>query len=319
MEAVLAMLQGAQQVMIMAHQDPDGDALGASLGLMHLLAGQGKSARVHSAGPLPDNYLFLPGSGQIMADPFAAGDIDLAVLLDCHQAERAGDKAAAFLASAPKVAVVDHHLGQPQWDAAWVETRFAATCQMICLLARRAGWPLEPRAATCFFAGLQDDTGSFRYSNTSPQVLELAAELVAAGADPWAISSEAYATSAGRLRLLGRVLDNMQLLAGGRLALAFASQADLREFGCRAQDLDRVVEELRAVRGVEISALLREMSGGGVKVSLRSKGRLNVADLALELGGGGHKRAAGMKLSMDLPAAMDMLGQRLGRLVETRP
>ena len=213
--------------------------------------------------------------------------------------------------------MVDHHQGEADFGrAVWVDPSRAATSQMLAELARAADWPLTAEAATCLFAGLQTDTGSFRYSNTTPQALRVAADLVEAGADPWAISQEVYATRPRRLRLLGRVLEDTELLAGGRLALAAVSQAQLQSLGCDSRDLEDAVEALRGIPGVEVAALLRELPGGGVKASLRSRGRVDVAAVALALGGGGHKSAAGMRLDMDLAAARHLLAERLRRALD---
>jgi phosphoesterase RecJ-like protein len=185
---------------------------------------------------------------------------------------------------------------------------------MVTLLAQQAGWPLIEEAATCLFVGLQTDTGRFCYSNTTPETLRVAADLVAAGADPWGIAQQVYSTSLGRLRLFGRVLQSLQLLAGGRLALALAKTSDLDDLGCPPSDLDRIVEELRAIRGVEVAVLLKEIDQNSVKASLRSRGLVDVGALALSLGGGGHHNAAGAKMDGSLEQAAALLSN----LVEAR-
>lgn len=307
--AVAQALASAGRVLVMAHRDPDGDALGSVLGLMHLLATQGKEARCHINGAAPPEYGFLPGLAGLDPGLPEADWPELVVLLDCHEPDRAGQVAAPYLEAARRVAVVDHHLGQAQFgDPRWVEPTQAATAQMVAGLADDLGWPLNPAAATCLYTGLVTDTGRFCYSNTNPLVLRAAADLVAAGADPWAITQQAYSTSLERLKLFGRVLASLELLANGRLALARARQTDLDELGCPPSDLDRIVEELRAIRGVEVAALVKETADGGVKASLRSRGAVDVGALALTLGGGGHKNAAGARLAMSLDQAAAHLG-----------
>ncbi|MFH1033581.1 MAG: bifunctional oligoribonuclease/PAP phosphatase NrnA [Pseudomonadota bacterium] len=313
-------LAQARRVLVLAHRDPDGDAIGSGLGLMHLLAAQGKQVLVHRAGSVPEEYAFLPGLELARADLPAAGDIDLAVLLDCHEPERAGQMAEPWLKALPRVAVIDHHLGDTAFgDPRWVDPAKAATAQMVTLLAQEAGWPINRQAATCLFVGLQTDTGRFCYSNTTPQTLRVAADLVAAGADPWGITQQVYSTSEGRLRLFSRVLQSLKLLAGGRLALAVSTAGDLEELGCPPSDLDRIVEELRAIRGVEAAVLLKEIDAGSVKASLRSRGRVDVGALALSLGGGGHHNAAGARLEGSLDQAAALISARLEAQLDSLP
>ncbi len=308
-------LAEARRVLVLAHRDPDGDAIGSALGLKHLLAAQGKQVFVHRSGSVAEEYAFLPGLALASPALPAAGDIDLAVLLDCHEPARAGQASEALLTALPRVAVIDHHLGQADFgEPRWVDPAMAATAQMVTILAQQAGWPLNQEAATCLFVGLQTDTGRFCYSNTTPQALTAAADLVAAGADPWGITQEAYSSSVGRLRLFGRVVAGLQLRAGGRLALAVAKASDLVELGCPPSDLDRIVEELRAIRGVEVAVLLKEIDQASVKASLRSRGRVDVGDLALSLGGGGHHNAAGAKLA----GSLEQASAHISGLVEAR-
>lgn len=250
----------------------------------------------------------MPGIDEISQDLPKSSEIDLAVLLDCHQPDRAGGEAGGLLARLPNTAVVDHHEGRADFGRArWVDPDYAATSEMLVLLAERAGFPLNQQAATCFFVGVQTDTGSFRYANTTPRLLRVAARLVEHGAEPWAVSQEVYATRPRRLRLLGRVLENLALEAGGLLAVAQATLADFEATDCGPDDLEDAVEALRGIPGVEVGLLLRELAEGGVKVSMRARGRVDVAQVAQGLGGGGHKNAAGLRVDGDLAAARQKL------------
>lgn len=313
-------LAPARRVLVLAHRDPDGDAIGSVLGLMHLLKSAGKLVFAHRAGQVAEEYAFLPGLDMVREDLPQAEDVDLAVLLDCHEPERAGRLAEPLLKALPRVAVMDHHMGAADFgQPRWVDPAKAATAQMVTLLAQEMGLPISKDAATCLFVGLQTDTGRFCYSNTTPQALKAAADLVAAGADPWAVTQEAYSTSLARLRLFARVTDRLELLAGGRLALATAKASDLVDLGCPPSDLDRIVEEFRAIRGVEVAALVKEIDQNSVKASLRSRGRVDVGALALALGGGGHHNAAGARLEGTLQEAAGRLGELLrARLAEDR-
>lgn len=314
---VAAMLAQASRVWVVSHLLPDGDALGSSLGLMHLLLAQGKQVQVFSAGPIPEEYEFLPGMERVSEVLPRAGELDLAVVLDCHQPERTGPVSGAFLAKLPRVAIIDHHQGEVSFgQAAWVDPSFAATSEMVTLLAQEQGWSLNPPAANCLFTGVQTDTGSFRYANTTPRVLRVAADLAAAGADVWGISQEVYATRPKRLRLLGRVMENLELSQEGRLALSQITLEELAQVGAGPADLEQVVEKLRLIPGVEVSALFRQTPQGAVKVSMRSRGKVDVSQVAIALGGGGHKNAAGVTIEGNLAGVRREIATRLRQGLE---
>jgi phosphoesterase RecJ-like protein len=239
-------------------------------------------------------------------------------LLDCHEPRRSGPRAEAFLTGSTKpLAIIDHHQGQAELgQAVWIDTGRAATAEMVAHMAFERGWQMNADAAACLFVGLQTDTGSFRYSNTSPRALDMAGRLVAAGADPWAASQEVYANTPCRLKMMGRVGSHLEILADGLLARSWVSQTDFTTTGCGPEDLEQVVEELRSIRGVQVSLLLRELPDGAVKISMRSRGEVDVAAVALELGGGGHHNAAGAVIPGPLEEASASLSKRLTRLLE---
>ncbi len=315
--AVAQALEQADKVLVVSHRDPDGDALGSSLGLMHLLQRQEKTVWVHSAGPIPDEYGFLPGLKLVSLDFPPLEDVGLAVLLDCHQPERAGQAEAEYLNQVARVVVVDHHQGPVDFgDPTWVDPSYAATSQLLTEMALEAGWQISPEAAVCLFTGLQTDTGSFRYSNSTPHAFRIAAKLVEAGADPWMVSQEVYATRVKRLRLQARILDGMSTFDDGRLALGQVALTDLVELDADPRDLEEAVEAIRGVPGVRVAALLRELKNGGVKISMRSRGEVDVAAVAISLGGGGHKSAAGLRLDQPLAEAKELITGRLLQAME---
>lgn len=314
MEKILA---EAARPLLLAHQQPDGDALGGTLGLMHLLRSQGKKPLAYSAGPIPEEYKFLPGLERLVNELPRVEDIDLAVVLDCHGPERTGRDSGEFLLDFERVVIIDHHQGQAEFgQAAWVAPEYAATCEMLAVMARDMGWALTPEAATCLFVGLQTDTGSFRYANTTPLSFKVAAELEEAGARVWPISQEVYATRPKRLKLLGRIMDNLALSSDGRLALGQVTLKDLAAVKAGPADLEQAVEMLRLIPGVEAAALLREISGSEVKVSMRSRGKVDVAKVAMSLGGGGHKNAAGVTLKGSLKKARRQISGLLTESLE---
>jgi phosphoesterase RecJ-like protein len=315
--AVANSLEQVDRVCIFSHYDPDGDALGSSLGLMHLLERMGKKVWVHSAGPIPEEYGFLPGMERVSEDFPSLDEIECAVLLDCHQPERSGQAEAEYLAQVERVVVVDHHQGSVDiGDPAWVDPGFAATSQMLAQMAIESEWQMGQAAAVCLFTGLQTDTGSFRYSNATPEAFRIAANLVEAGADPWMVSQEVYATRVTRLRLLSRILENLSVSTDGRLAIGQAFQADFKDLDADPRDLEEAVESIRGIPGVEVAALLRERGSSGVKISMRSRGGVDVAAVAISLGGGGHRNAAGLRLDKPMAEAKELISSRLQEALE---
>ena len=315
---ILDMLANCRRPLVLAHESPDGDALGSVLGLVHMLKGMGKEAVGYREGQLPDEYRFLPGVQDLITGLPPKAGVDLVVLLDCHEPKRTGSDGKSYLSTAKLPAVViDHHRGEAKYgDEVWVDPTYAATCEMLAELAAKGGIELSPRAATCLYAGILTDTGSFAHANTSARVLKNAARLVEAGAAPEKIHSEVFATRPVRQFLFCRILEKAQRLMDGRVILATVSLADLAELNARPYDLENVVEGLRNIPGVLAAALIKERSGGGVKLSMRSKGGVDVAGPAMELGGGGHKNAAGCSLDMGIGQAAELTAGLLNRAVE---
>lgn len=317
MQNLINILERAEKVLVVSHHDPDGDALGSSLALMHLLGARGAEVYVYSAGPIPTEYRFLPGLERVSDELPPADWFDLAVICDCHEYKRTGPLAADYLAQADNLAIIDHHQGEVNiGQEAWVDPARAATCEMITMLAIQAGWELGKDAAMCLFVGIQTDTGSFRYSNCTPETFRLTADLVAAGADPWQAAQEVYSTTLGRMRLWGRVVEGLDLLLDGRLAVGMVSRDDFAATGCGPEDLENVVEGLRAIRGVEVSLLLRQRENGDVKISLRSRGAHDVSAVAIDLGGGGHHNAAGALVDGTLDQVREQVQPMLLAMME---
>ena len=316
-QAVLDTLARAQTVFVASHLDPDADALGSTLGLMHLLEAQGKKVTVYSAGPIPEDLDFLPGRARITDTAPNPGAFDLGVLLDCHQPDRAGEAARNFMGDFKATAVIDHHEGEAAFgQAVWIAPDYAATAEMITTLAQKYNWQFTKDAALCLFAGLQGDTGSFCYSNTTARSLYTGGYLIEKGADPWLVSQEVYATRPNKIRLLALVMEKARTYVNGKLIIAGLTLSDIDGLGASPEDLEDVAEALRLIRGVSVSAFVKERRNGTVKASLRSRGAVNVAEVALDLGGGGHHNAAGLTLESTLDEALSILESRLAPLVK---
>ncbi len=290
--AVVALLGAARRVLLLAHLYPDGDVLGSQLGLGLALRAAGRAVTFACRHPVPDPFHFLPGAGEVQQWKEAQGEHDLVVTLDCPDPGRLGGLLEAVRQPGTRVLNIDHHPDNTRYgDVNWIQPGAAATGEMVFDLVDAAGLPLGPEVAVNLYTALVTDTGSFRYSNTTPKTFRVAARLVEAGADPARIATALYETRhlAG-LHLLGRILQQVEASPDGAVAWVVIDRSqtespDLLE----AEDF---VTYPRSLRTVKVALLFRELPGE-VKVSFRAKGEVNVARIAARFGGGGHPNAAG--------------------------
>ena len=291
---VIRELRGRDRWLLASHLNPDGDAVGALIGLGLLLKEMGKEVTLLNPSGVPEIFGFLPESHLVAREVGPALDYDGLAILDSGDPERIGDLCER-LGEFPLVVNIDHHTFKEPWgDLSWVDVGYGAVGEMVWALAPHLPAHITPAAAQNLYTAIMTDTGSFRYANTTPRTLIAAAELVEQGADPAECARRVYLTfSPGRLELLARVLATLELEDGGRVGFLSADKAVFKETGTTPVDLDGFVDYARGVAGVEVAAVLRE-EGGGHKLSLRSWGRVDVAALAARFGGGGHRLAAGM-------------------------
>lgn len=288
---------------IATHRNPEGDALGSSLALSMALESMGKDTVVYDRDPVPEFYKFLPGNERF-TDSFASlrNDKLPLVLLDCNEPERAG------LDSAPitRAAVIDHHETLKGFgDVKWVEPGAAATGMMVYRLVKELGVNITRDMATNLYTAIVIDTGTFRHNNTTPDALRIGAELAELGANPAAVSEALYESwSRGRFRLLTDVLNTVEIV--GELAISMATKEMFLRTGTTGADTENFPNFPRMMRDIRVSAFFREVEDGW-KVSLRSKGGINVAEVASRFQGGGHRNAAGYTARADLKKAKEEL------------
>ncbi len=304
-------LNGATSVLIGTHLNPDGDALGSALAVSHYLWGQGIKNEVLNHHSAPHNLKFLPGVSRIRQQPIHDGH-DLGIIVDLDAIHRLGSMAQYF-ETIPQLIVIDHHVPvESPGDLRIVDTNAAATALILCRLFEQLGATISPEMATCLLTGIVTDTGSFRFRNTSPESLVWAANLIQAGGDINRVCEEVFQRKPlSSVRLLGHMLDRMELDCADRLAFGTISVADFEYARARDEDTEGFVNELLSIETVEIAALFRETSPLKVRVSLRSRANLDVAEVAQEMGGGGHRNAAGCSFDTTLDEAVDILIPRL--------
>ncbi len=288
--------------LITAHERPDGDALGSELALYHMLRNLGKEVAIYNQDPTPANYLFLPGSDRIIRELPPLDSFEVAFVLDCSELDRVGGEAAR-IGTIPNLVNIDHHISNGGFcEVRMIDPQASSTGELIFRLASDIGFEVTGEMATCLYTAILTDTGGFRYGNTRQGTLLAAAELVASGADPQRISENIYeADPPARIRLLAATLPTLALEEGGRVGSLVVTQKALADAGALPEYTEGFVDLPRSIRGVEISIIYAELPDGRFKLSLRSKGKVNVERVARVFGGGGHMNAAGCRVEGELP------------------
>jgi phosphoesterase RecJ-like protein len=293
LSAICRVLREKDRFLVACHENPEGDAIGSELALALALRKMGKTATVLNADPVPANLLFLPGAGTVV---FAedGSKYDVAIVVDCGSPERTG-RVGQELRKCPLLVNIDHHrTNGALGELALVDPDAAATGLLIHRVLSAMGYEIDLDVAINIYVAVLTDTGSFHYKSSSPEAFEVAGEMVRRGVDPWVVAEQVYETqSALRLRLLGRVLDSLEVSADGRVACITTMRQDLREFASDKDALEGFINYPRSIVGVEVAVSFREEEGSVFRVSFRSKGRVDVCAVAARFGGGGHHNAAG--------------------------
>jgi len=299
-QAAIRLFRWAERIVITTHVQPDGDGIGSEVALAHWLLAQGKTVNIVNPHAAPRRFAFLekdipaPGFEPESAARLLAAADALAVL-DISVPARLGPLEPLVREYAGEIVVIDHHLGPTGFRGVDCrDTTASATAELLHELLVDWGAEITPEMATSLYAAISYDTGGFRYSNTTARTHRVAAALIDAGADTHEINQRVFeSVSPTRARLLSRVFGDFHLEAGGRLAWIALSSDLLEEAGAEPEDVEGVVEALRSLEHVEMAILFKEIEKGATKVSLRSLGDVDVAQLAGRFGGGGHKNAAG--------------------------
>ncbi|MGA7523966.1 MAG: DHH family phosphoesterase [Acidobacteriaceae bacterium] len=313
LSAVLDLVRKGRRFAVCSHARPDGDAVGSMLAFGMILAQLGKQGDLFASDPVPRIYRWLPGTETIRQGQRVEGDYDAVVLLECDGVQRS-----RLTGLEGRLLVnIDHHAtGRAFADVNWIETDACAVAEMVYKLARAADAEVSPAMAACLYAALLTDTGSFCYEGTDAHAFELARTLVACGADPARIAREVYFSNPlSKMLLLGAALSHLH--REGRLAWLWVTHADMMRTGAAEEDCEGIVNYAIGIAGVEGAVLLRELPEGRTRLSLRSKGRLDVARIAASFGGGGHRHAGGCTLEGPLAAATERILETMRRELMT--
>jgi phosphoesterase RecJ-like protein len=299
-----------QDFLLTTHVRPDGDGLGSVLALAEGLHQLGKRTQLVVASILPPRYDFLDPERQVRrfhlpGDEYRAAGVVL--VLDTGTWNQLGEFGTFLQSWQGPRAVIDHHLTQDDLQALrFVDTSAEATGRLVFEALLALGQPLTPRMAHCLFVALAMDTGWFRHSNTTPATFSLAARLVEAGAQPTQAYRDLFEQSSlGRQLLLGRVLSRLRRVCEDRICYTWIRRDDYLETGSTPQDSEDMVNNTLSIPGVEVGLFFMEQPRGGIKVSLRSRGRVDVARVAEQFKGGGHRAASGATLDDPLEDAQN--------------
>ncbi|MGA9772737.1 MAG: bifunctional oligoribonuclease/PAP phosphatase NrnA [Blastocatellia bacterium] len=303
--------------MITSHIRPDGDGLGSGLALYWMLRSLGKDVDVVLRDRVPPSYTVLPGTDLVLVQDDVRVNYDAAFIIECSDVERPG------LPSLKDQFVVniDHHSTTvPFGDINWIDPTAAAVGEMIYNLSKALGIEVTKEIAECIYTALLTDTGSFHFSNTTERTLKIASELVRRGVEPARISQALfYSHPFSKIKLLGLVLSEIQRDESGRVAWIKLDRETMYEADACDEDADGIVNHALSVGEVEAVAFFKELEPDVYRVSLRSKGKSNVAKVAETFGGGGHRNAAGCRIEGDFEVVKQRVIEGLQSAIGVAP
>lgn len=300
-EAILQVLRSGERFLVCSHSRPDGDAVGSILAMGMLLQQMGKRADLVTADRIPAIYRSLPQADSIRTALRVHGPYDAAILLECDGFGRTRLRGLDdfFIVN------IDHHAsGHPWAHLNWIDRDASSVGELVYRLVKAAGATVTPEMATCLYTTVLTDTGGFCYGSTRASTFGLARELVEAGANPIRIAQDVYfSVATSKMLLLGAALGNLH--REGRLAWLWVTHEDMVRTCAAEEDCEGIVNYAISIAGIEAAAFLRELPERRIRLSLRSKGKINVAAIAERLGGGGHENASGCTLEGPLPRALE--------------
>lgn len=302
-QKISEILASGESFLVAAHYSPDGDAIGSTAAMGHLLKSLGKDVVLYNATGMPDQFAWLDVPCPIITE-LPEELPQWLIALDSGDLARLGDDLAARFTPSNTINI-DHHLGNPEYaEVNWVDPAYSSVGEMVAHLAKDMNIPLRGALGEGIYLAMVTDTGYFSYGNTHPETMILAAEVLREGLDPEIFNARFLNQwSLNRLKLWARVFNEVSLHLNGCIGTMHITQAMLDETGTGSADTDGLVNYVRRIKGVKAAVSLREDGPTATKISFRSSGEVNVQVIAKELGGGGHKNAAGARLELPIAEA----------------
>jgi phosphoesterase RecJ-like protein len=320
LDAIVAAIGRRQRFVIVSHARPDGDAIGSQMAAAYALARLGKQVSVLSADPAPPPLLQFPGVPEIrIVDRVdeAPGDDAAAIIMEC------GDLARTGVAGLEQFFVIniDHHPGNAAYGQLnWFDPTASACGEMVFDLVRALGVPLTREIATHIYLAILTDTGSFHYSNITPRTFDICRQALEAGVKPVDVARDVYdSNNMGRLKLFGAVLSDMQIDSSGRIAIVYLDHEMARQAGGTYEDTEGIINLPLTVKEIQAVVFFKQGEGEEYRVSMRSKGDIDIGAIAKEFGGGGHKNAAGCIKTGPIDTLQKLFIEKIEEAIDGRP
>ena len=311
---IVEAIRARQRFVISSHTRPDGDSIGSSLAMAFALRAMGKEANVVHSDPAPGPLMQFPGVRDIQVMPQVGNHYDAAIVMECGDLGRTGVAGLDrfFLIN------IDHHPGNVGYGRLnWFNPDAAACGEMVFDLVKALGAPLTPEVAIHVYLAILTDTGSFHYANISPRTFEICKEALEAGVDPVAVARNVYdSNNMGRLKLFGAVLSAMQIDPSGRVAIVYLDHEMARAAGGTYEDTEGLINLPLTVKEILAIVFFKQIEGDEYRVSMRSKGTIDIGGIAKEFGGGGHRNAAGCTVTGAIDALKKMFIEKIEAKIE---
>jgi len=311
---IVEAIRARQRFVISSHTRPDGDSIGSSLAMAFALRAMGKEADVVHSDPAPGPLMQFPGVRDIQVMPQVGNHYDAAIVMECGDLGRTGVAGLDrfFLIN------IDHHPGNVGYGRLnWFNPDAAACGEMVFDLVKALGAPLTPEVAIHVYLAILTDTGSFHYANISPRTFEICKEALEAGVDPVAVARNVYdSNNMGRLKLFGAVLSAMQIDPSGRVAIVYLDHEMARAAGGTYEDTEGLINLPLTVKEILAIVFFKQIEGDEYRVSMRSKGTIDIGGIAKEFGGGGHRNAAGCTVTGAIDALKKMFIEKIEAKIE---
>jgi bifunctional oligoribonuclease and PAP phosphatase NrnA len=309
-------IRSRQRFVLSSHSRPDGDSIGSQLAMAYALRDMGKHVELVNSDAAPPQLMGFPGVPDIKIAPAVDGSFDASIIMECSDLARTGvtglDR--AFVIN------IDHHPGNKAYGQInWFNAGAAACAEMVFDLIVALGVRLTPEIATHIYLAILTDTGSFHYSSISPKTFDICRQLLEAGVDPVRVSRQVFdSNSMGRLKLLASVLGGMTFDPSNRIGILFLDHAMARAAGGTYDDTEGLINQPLTVKEVQAVVFFKQSEGDNYRVSMRSKGDVDIGAVAKEFGGGGHKNAAGCSVSGPIEALKTMFSEKIRHAIEWR-
>lgn len=316
LDRIIAMINSYRTFLLTSHVRLDGDALGSELALYHILSEMGKEVLIYNQDNTPDNYRFLPGSVNIVHALPDLNKYDVVFVLDCSDLERIGDQA-SVIGKMERIINIDHHLSNGGFcELTYIDREASSTGELLYRLIMQMAVVPTKDVANNLYAAIVTDTGGFRYRNTSRETLLAAGDLVGRGADPQWLSENIYENNPlEKIRLMTKSLETLSFDFNGRVASMTVYLEAFANTGALSEHIEGFVDIPRTIRGVDVSVLYLELSKNYYKLSLRSKGKINVETVARRFGGGGHANAAACQIAGELETTKRQVMEAVGAVL----